>query len=725
MKKWMVFLMFFLLIGLGVFVTWKVFYVPYYSNGFSYTSHVFESENIKQVSMVQGEQISVYDGKAWKPHFWAGVNLGATLPGSYPGDLAPSREDYLRWFQEMKEMNVQVVRIYTILPPVFYNTLCEFNQSQKEPLLFIQGIWSPEEELIGKTREGSDAYLPSIRNKFKKEIQDAVHVVHGDFSREKTPGQASGTYTVDTSPYLLGWIVGTEWYPYAVQKTNEAHPKQLPFRGDYFQGKSGASAFESWLAEMVDTLAVEEMKYGWQHPVAFANWLTTDPMPHPNEPLKQEDLAVVDPMHVTPTAKWKAGYFASYHAYSYYPDFLNYEQKYQTYKRKDGNVDPYAGYLHDLHQHHKGIPVFISEFGVPSSRGKAHNGPLNRNQGMHKETEQGKMDADMMRDIHDEGLNGAILFAWQDEWFKFTWNTIDLEEPGTRRAMWRNALTNEEHFGFIANEPGKKENAIYLDGEDADWNRREDKKTVSYPSFTLSVTHDEEFVYVEAKKKTGNWQPNDQLLLGIDSVEGGSNRIKGISSTFTKPIEYAVSVAGTKSGTFMVNSAFDYHTWLYVAQKKMLSGDVRQLSQEKEGVFLPWKVALSRGLYLPQSKVHIPFEEFEVGKMTFGVTDPDNPSFNNLSDWYVKGNILELRIPWMLIGFTDPSQKMAWGNLYKYNKIQPIPSPGISIMPVLNQSDAQPSPLFYTWKNWDQPNYYERKKKSYFIMQKEMEKYNE
>lgn len=725
MKKWMVFLMFFLFIGLGIFVTWKVFYVPYYSNGFSYTSHVFESENIKQVSKVQGEQISVYDGKAWKPHFWAGVNLGATLPGSYPGDLAPSREDYLRWFQEMKEMNVQVVRIYTILPPVFYNTLYEFNQSQKEPLLFIQGIWSPEEELIGKTREGSDAYLPSIRNKFKKEIQDAVHAVHGDFSREKTPGQASGTYTVDASPYLLGWIVGTEWYPYAVQKTNEAHPKQPLFKGDYFQGKSSASAFENWLAEMLDTLAVEEMKYGWQHPVAFANWLTTDPMPHPNEPLKQEDMAVVDPMHVTPTAKWKAGYFASYHAYPYYPDFLNYEQKYQTYKRKDGNVDPYAGYLHDLHQHHKGIPVFISEFGVPSSRGKAHNGPLNRNQGMHKETEQGKMDADMMGDIYDEGLNGAILFAWQDEWFKFTWNTIDLEEPGTRRAMWRNALTNEEHFGVIANEPGKKENAIYLDGEDADWNRREDKKTMAYPTFTLSVTHDEEFVYVLAKKKTGNWQPNDQLLLGIDSVEGGSNRIKGISSIFTKPIEYAISIAGTKNGAFMVNSAFDYHTWLYVSQKKMLPGDVRQLSQEKAGIFLPWKVALSRGLYLPQSKVHIPFEEFEVGKMTFGVTDPDSPSFNNLSDWYVKGNILELRIPWMLIGFTDPSRKMAWGNLYQYNKIQPIPSPGISIMPVLNQSDAQPTPLFYTWKNWDQPTYYERKKKSYFIMQQEMAKYKE
>lgn len=727
MKKWMVFLLFFLFIGASIFITWKMFLVPDppspSQETVHYTSPIFEEGNIKQISTVQGENIAVYDGSGWESRFWAGVNLGATVPGTYPGELAPTRDDYLRWFREMKEMNVQVVRIYTILPPVFYASLYEFNKTEKEPLLFIQGIWSPEEELIGETGEGSDAYTPAIRDKFKQEIQDAVHVVHGDFYRKKTPGQAGGAYTVDVSSYLHSWIVGTEWYPYAVQKTNDVHPKQPPFRGGYFQAKPNASAFESWLAEMVDTLAVEEMTYGWQHPVAFANWLTTDPMPHPDEPLEQEDLAVVDPMHVTPTAKWKAGYFASYHVYPYYPDFLRYEKKYQTYKNKQGNIDPYQGYLHDLRQHHKGIPVFISEFGVPSSRGKAHNGPLNRNQGMHGEIEQGEIDADMMRGIYEEGLNGAILFAWQDEWFKFTWNTIDLEEPGMRRAMWRNMLTNEEHFGVIANEPGKKESAIYLDGDDTDWNRREDKKTASYPLFTLSVTHDEGFVYVLAKKKQGDWLPTDQFMLGIDSVEGGSDRIQGSLIAFTKPIEYAASITGNQKGTFMINSAFDYHSWLYVSQKKMLSGDVRQLSQEKNGLFFPWKVALSRGLYLPKSKVHIPFEEFEVGKMTFGVTDPEKPSFNNLADWYVRGNVLELRMPWMLIGFADPSQKMAWGNFYKYNKIHPLPSPGVSLMPVLNQSERQPSPFLYTWNNWEQPNYYERKKKSYFILQKEMGKY--
>ena len=34
------------------------------------------------------------------------------------------------------------------------------------------------------------------------------------------------------------------------------------------------------------------------------------------------------------------------------------------------------------------------------------------------------MNADLVRLVADAGLAGALLFAWADEWFKFTWNTL-------------------------------------------------------------------------------------------------------------------------------------------------------------------------------------------------------------------------------------------------------------------------------------------------------------
>ena len=136
-------------------------------------------------------------------------------------------------------------------------------------------------------------------------------------------------------------------------------------------------------------------------------------------------------------------------------------------------MDPYAGYLNELRAHHEGIPLIVGEFGLPTSRGMAHRGPLGRDQGYHTEEEQGEMEADMLKGIHEEGYDGAFLFAWQDEWFKFTWNTIDLELPGRRRDLWRNPLTNEENFGVIANEPGEERTRPSTsDGETDDWDRR-------------------------------------------------------------------------------------------------------------------------------------------------------------------------------------------------------------------------------------------------------------
>lgn len=99
------------------------------------------------------DQFQVYEKGTWKPYFVKGINMGASLPGHYPGELPIQKADYLRWFGMIHELGVKAVRIYTIHQPVFYEALVEFNQKHAEdPLYLIQGIWSPEEALIEKRR---------------------------------------------------------------------------------------------------------------------------------------------------------------------------------------------------------------------------------------------------------------------------------------------------------------------------------------------------------------------------------------------------------------------------------------------------------------------------------------------------------------------------------------------------------------------------------------------
>ena len=108
-------------------------------------------------------------------------------------------------------------------------------------------------------------------------------------------------------------------------------------------------------------------------------------------------------MHMRATERWPGGFFASYHAYPYYPDFLGLDPGYADYTRPDGKVDPYAGYLHELRAHHQGQAVMITEFGQPTGIGIAHYGPLGRDQGGHSEQEAAANNADMLSAIRQEG----------------------------------------------------------------------------------------------------------------------------------------------------------------------------------------------------------------------------------------------------------------------------------------------------------------------------------
>ena len=705
---------------------------------------VSEAGGVKRVSTVRGDDLAVFTESGWESRYWDGMNMGASLPGHSPGELAPTYEDYMRWFPQMKEMNVDAVRVYTILNPEFYDALEDFNRDREDPLWLVQGVWSPEEELIGEDEGGHDAYSGRIAEDFQAEIRDAVRAVHGHADLPERFGHASGRFGTDASEYVLGWMVGTEWFPYAVEKTNEANGGMEPYAGEYFRATPDARPFESWLARMLDTLAEEEMEYGWQHPVAFTNWPTTDPLSHPNESNEQEDLVPVDPMRVEPTPAWEAGYFSQYHVYPYYPDFMRYDAKYAGYRNERGQKDPYAGYLNELRAHHEGIPLFVGEFGLPTSRGMAHRAALGRDQGYHTEEEQGRLVSGMREVIRDEGFDGSALFAWTDEWFKFTWNTLELELPGERRDRWRNRLTNEEQFGVISSEPGEGEDeTIHVDGRTDDWGRISGRpdgvgdvfdwvsdrvsgremvvEEQRHEGFDLKVSHDAAYLYLLFEKGSGAWDfPEDELDVGFGTLGGGAETADAAPGlTFPDGgIQTLLRMAGGGDSRMLVNSGYDQFTYQWAYD----SGYLPRPDASRDpsaGDFLPWKLALSRPLFLPQTEERVPFDDVEVGRMTEGITDPSSPEFDNLADWHAEGGVLEVRVPWMLMGFTDPSSLRVWDYPFEAGGLRATEVPGLRIYPSLRPDGASGEEvrrLDYFWRGWDDPTFHERRKESFGML---------
>lgn len=687
----------------------------------------------------QGDHLQIYNKQQWTPYFVKGVNVGAALPGHDPGELPISKEKYLEWFQEIQAMGVNTIRVYTILSPAFYQALVEYNQRHADqPLYFIQGVWTPEDELISK----KDAYLADIYKEFQSEIAYAVGAVYGTTDIPERFGKASGSYRYNAGPYLLAWHIGTEWDPRMVENTNKLHADKTGYKGTNVSAKPDASPFENWLAEMLDHLSVLESQNGWKHPLTFTNWVTTDPLRHPGEVLVQEDMVSVDATHLD-AHSWPAGYFASFHAYPYYPDFFRLDQTLMDMKDAGGKANTYLSYLTKLKAYHKDMPVMITEFGVPSSLGVGHLTNLDRNQGGHDETEQGKIDASLLQDIAKAGMAGGIVFSWQDEWFKRTWNTMYFEIPANRRKLWHNVLTNEQHFGVLAELSGK-DGPLKIDGDPSDWKALKSgdvqKLEGSYPGWkSLSMTHDEAYVYIMGELEQPFDPEREQLYFGVDTTPGGNRHAKELGNvTLDEGLETLIELGKDNESQVKIASNYDFNTRLYGNQYGMLKVKPEDMKDDS-GVFNPWKLAVGLEQIPPDSTKYSPFEDVPAGMLKRGTTDPASPDYNSLAMWQAKGNIVEMRIPWMLLGFTDPSslQVMSYGE--KEGKMYATTSKGIRLVPWIVQRASGtvsgldgaggPYPVsklpVYKWSAWNKVQYVERPKKSYDLMKEAFNKIDE
>jgi hypothetical protein len=654
---------------------------------------------------VQGRSIEAATANGYAPMFWPGVNLGPTTPGHQPGEVAATREEYDRWLRDMGDLGVRVVRIYTILRPSFYDALNAYDDAHVDaPIMLIQGVWIPEEEFY----ETENAYSKPVTDGFRAEIKNAVDVVHGDADLPERRGHAGGTYTTDVSRWLLAFSIGVEWDAYAVESTDKKNAGQSPFKGKYIQATSKATPMESWIASMLDYTASRDAQRGWSRPLTFTNWLTVDPLKHPEEPLDQEDLVSVDATHIGATDKWPGGFFASYHAYPYYPDFMRFGKSYQSYKRpRDGKVDPYAGYLHALRKYHGDQAVAITEFGVPSSLGIAHNGPVGRTQGNHSEQEAMRIDADMLRDIHDEGFASGILFSWIDEWFKFTWNTLDLELPRDRRQLWRNDLTNEEHFGVIAAEPGNPRSVVVLDGRNREWDTNGSSVIGEGQGIVREVqaVSDPQSLYLRLRLGREDAWREHPITIGIDDRKGANRGLPGHDGVFAQG-DVAVTV-GPEDAEMFQAGWWEPTRIRYGLGRGFMDVDPQKMKRDSGGWFHPLQILSREQLNRTTGKMR-PAEFHELKTLKIGSGDPRDEHFDERTLVAAHGNTVEMRLPWALLGYSDPSSQKLY---VEHQKEATTTTDALPIrVAVVAGDDPVLTTSAYTVEPWTHVTWHERRK---------------
>lgn len=624
----------------------------------------------------QGKQIEIYADNDWEEFEIRGIDLSSAMPSHWSTDYAIDYETYMRWFSQMSEMGANTIRVYSIQNPSFYKALDDFNTNADEPIYLLQGV--PVNDYVQNSH--MDAYDTSFRSKLISDCRAAVDVLHGKrISTTNRDGSASGIFMRDVSKWVLGYMIGSEWTDTTVAYTDEKYPSKEGYEGKYIYTSEEASPFEIMLAEAGDELiSYEDKRYGQQRLISFANARSTDPFEYPQE-VKElfHKCAKIDVEHICASKNFKTGMFASYSCYAYDSDYLSVMEPSQWQELSDeaedfsdcngtdGKFDTYYAYLKLLNSHHS-MPVLVHEFGVSCGRGDSHhNTRTGSSDGHISEKEQSELLTEYWRSIMMSGCVGGCIYSWQDEWHRSTWNTsfsVDL----SRTPYWHDAQSNAQHFGLLAFDTGKEAAVCTVDGDVSEWSG--ENTVIAYENGdSVSMKYDEAYIYFNICKSDFEFG-KDTIYLALDTTQNsGTTESSERGLSFDRAVDFLVKLHTKEDSELLVQDR--YHAIHANYEAETTGKDAYINPPQSDSEHFETEQLVVRDTFAQFVNIPAKLNTADTGILRLGNADPQAEDYDSLTDFAVSddGKHIELRLPWSMLNFSDPSHMQIHDDYYNGN----------------------------------------------------------
>lgn len=284
---------------IGALVLFVVLVVGYFAD--RYTS------NRSVIFRTEGDHLQIYRDKKWQDFMIKGVSFGPEKGGEVGLEEPSSKAQYTRWFKQLASMDVNLLRVNTILPPAFFQAFLEYNILTDKPIYLLQGI--PLDEYNIKTYR--NAYEDKLNADLFEEIRRTIDVVHGKAVVKEVKGQASDTYRLNVAPYVMGYSLGAGLDADFILNTNKKNPNVMGFDGDYLYTQN-ASPYEAWLASVGNfAVSYEQEKYsGPCKLVSWTNLSAAGSAEAPEDNSNNNAAPDINWDHIRITEKFNAGIFA-------------------------------------------------------------------------------------------------------------------------------------------------------------------------------------------------------------------------------------------------------------------------------------------------------------------------------------------------------------------------------------------------------------------------------
>lgn len=608
-----------------------------------------------------------------------GVDVSASVPGHYLGEYAATQEDYLRWLHLIGEMGANTVRVYTIMDDDFYNALYEYNSVSQTPLFLVQGIRVSEAANYGVENAAGDQFLGQLLEHAKR----AVDIVHGNAVAVLNDATGSGAYFRDISEWVIGYQIGDEWSPETVVYTDHSSALTPGYQGEYFAVSADATNFESILAQVMDTLTgYEADKYKCQRLVGILCDPTTDFLEYDDEYAQiLGKFCHINPEHILAGARLTSGFFVSYKLFRYCDDFTLYLSEAQKTVLADilQDVDRsalYDGYPALLRRYHT-MPI-LAGFQYSTARGIQR-----MDEPALTERQQGEKLMQLYEEVVSSGWSGGFISAWQDAWEQRAWNTAFASEL-SQNSMWHDLQTAGQSCGIMAFVPGGEEAVCLVDGDASEWSQQD--LVLEQDGLAVSLRYDAEGIYLLIR---GSALADRRIYLPIDTQHNAGAAFytdeSGDTVSFDRGADFLVCVNGMQDSRLLVHEVSDAARVNFLEEVNGRNPFVDTPAADSS-VFYESRMAVEKRLDMelrialraqiaagmaPQDISGIySLEFFDTGRLVHGNGNPQSAAYNSLADFCFGEDLVELRLPWMLLNFSNPSEMQVHDDYYAHYGVQ-------------------------------------------------------
>jgi hypothetical protein len=108
-------------------------------------------------------------------------------------------------------------------------------------------------------------------------------------------------------------------------------------------------------------------------------------------------------------------------------------------------------------------------------------------------------------------------------------------------------------------------------------------------------------------------------------------------------------------------------------------------------------------------------DKYETGKLTYGNANPASKGFNSLADFCAGDGFVEIKIPWQLLNFADPTKMYIHDDYYEVYGVEYLKINHMNVGAGDGSTEIKMEKFNLT-PIGKKPEYHERLKESYYIL---------